>query len=89
MKAIKELFKNEVTKRILLFFNENPNSIDTAKGISVWVECDIDEVRKALSRLVDKGVLINHKTASTNAYSYTNERGIVKVIERYIKNLIR
>jgi predicted transcriptional regulator len=87
MKNIKDLFKNEVTKRILLFFNENPNSIDTVKGISVWVECDIDAAQKALNRLVDRGVLINHKTASTNAYSYTNERPIVKKIEKHIKDL--
>jgi len=85
MKDIKQLFKNEVAKKILLFFNENPQCIDTAKGISVWVGCDVEMVQKTLNKLVTRGVLINHKTASTNAYSYTNERDIVKEIERYIE----
>ena len=85
MKTIKHLFKNEVTKKIILFFNENPHSIDTAKGISVWIGCDLESVQKALGKLVKEGVLINHKTTTTNAYSYTNQKDIIKTIEKYIK----
>ncbi len=85
MKNIKGLFKNDVTKKILFFFNENPHSIDTAKGISVWIGCDLESVQKALSKLVKEGVLINHKTATTNAYSYTNQKNIIKAIEKYVK----
>lgn len=87
MKDIARLFKNEVTRKILLFFNENPHCIDTAKGISVWVGCEVGAVQKALNKLVQKGVLINHKAASTNAYAYTNQRDVVRKIERYIKSL--
>lgn len=85
MKNIEHLFKNAVTKKVLFFFNENPQCIDTAKGISVWVDCDADLVQKTLHKLVKEGILINHKTPSIDAYSYTNQRGIVKRIERYIK----
>ncbi len=87
MKNMERLFKSGATKKILLFFNENPHCIDTAKGISVWVGCDADTVKKALNKLAKQGILINHKTASTDAYSYTNQRDIVKKIERYIKIL--
>lgn len=85
MKNVKHLFKNEVTKKIMLFFNENPHSIDTAKGISVWIGCDLESVQKALGKLVKEGVLINHKTTTTNAYSYTNQKDIIRTIEKYIK----
>ena len=85
MKNIERLFKNEVTKKILLFFDENPHSIDTAKGISVWISCDLESVQKALGKLVKEGMLINHKTATTNAYSYTNQKDTIKAIEKYIK----
>ena len=87
MREIKDLFKNEVIKKILLFFNENPHSIDTAKGISIWVGCEVHAVQKALNRLAEQEVLVRHKTTSTEAYSYTNQRDIVKRIEKYIKNL--
>jgi predicted transcriptional regulator len=88
MKNIERLFKNDIAKKILLFFNENPQCIDTAKGISVWVGCDMVSVQKALNRLVKEGIIINHKATSTNAYSYTNHRIIVKKIERYIKHKV-
>ena len=87
MKNLKSLFKNEVTRKILFFFNENPHSIDTAKGVSIWVGCDRNSVQKALCVLADENILIAHKAASTNAYSYTNKREIVKKIEKHIKKL--
>lgn len=86
MKCVKDLFRNEVSRKILLFFNENTNSIDTAKGISAWIGCDVDAVQKMLNKLVEEGVLVNHKAASTNAYSYTTQKDVVKKIERYIKS---
>lgn len=89
MKNIKRLFKNEIARKIVLFFNENPHCIDTAKGISVWIGCDMDAVQKALNKLVEEGLLVNHKTASTNAYSYTNQKDTVKKIEKHINNLDR
>lgn len=85
MKKIKKLFKNETIKKILLFFNENPQSIDTAKGISIWVGDEADKVCEGLDTLVKEGILVSHKTASTSAYSYTNQRDVVKKIEKYIK----
>ncbi|MFH1854244.1 MAG: hypothetical protein ABH815_02920 [Candidatus Omnitrophota bacterium] len=84
---MKEILKNEVMKKIVLFFNENQHSIDTAKGISVWIGCDSNKVQRSLDKLVKKGILINHKTVSTDAYSYTTERDIIKKIEKYIKTL--
>ncbi|MFC1624299.1 hypothetical protein ACFL28_03150 [Candidatus Omnitrophota bacterium] len=87
MKKIKRLFQSEAAGKILLFFNENPHSIDTAKGISIWVGCDVGIVQKALDRLVDEGILVNHRAASTDAYSYTTQKGVIKKIERYIKTL--
>jgi len=86
MKNIAGLFKSEVIKKILLFFNENPHSIDTAKGISIWIDCDLKAVQNALNKLVKNGILINHKTSSIDAYSYTNQREIIKKVERYVKN---
>ncbi|MBU4342728.1 MAG: hypothetical protein KJ902_03045 [Candidatus Omnitrophica bacterium] len=87
MEKIKTLLKNEAAKKVLLFFNENPHSIDTAKGISIWAGCDVEEVEQALDKLVKNGALINHKTSSINAYSYTTEKAVVKKIERLLEKL--
>ncbi len=88
MKSIKSLFKNEATRKILLFFNENSNCIDTAKGISLWISGDINFTQKALKQLVKEGVITSHTTASTTAYAYTNNKEIVKKIERHVKSML-
>lgn len=88
MKKISRLFKNELTKNILLFFNENPNCIDTAKGISLWIGADAGAIEKALSHLVKEGILVSHTSVSTTAYAYTNNKHLVKKIEKYIKNML-
>ena len=64
MKNIKSLFKNEVSKKVLLFFNENQNCIDTAKGISLWIGGDIDIIQKALNQLVKDGVITSQQDIS-------------------------
>jgi predicted transcriptional regulator len=85
MKNIKSLFNKEFTGKILFFFNENPNCIDTVKGISLWIGGDENSIQKALNQLVKEGVITSHKTSSTTAYAYTNNKEIVKNIEKYIK----
>ena len=88
MKNIKPLLKNEAVRKILLFFNENPNCIDTVKGISLWIGGDMNVIQKALNQLAKEGIIVSHRTASTTAYAYTNNRTIVKKIERCIENIL-
>jgi len=88
MKSIKRLFKNEAARKILLFFNENPNCIDTVKGISLWISGDVNAVQKALNQLIKEGIITSHRTASTAAYAYTNNKEIVKKIEKYVKDML-
>jgi predicted transcriptional regulator len=85
---MKNLFRDEVTGKILLFFNENPHSIDTAKGISVWIGCDINKIQRSLAKLTKMGIVVNHKSMSTNAYSYTTEKDIIKKVEKHIKSMV-
>ncbi|MCX5687320.1 MAG: hypothetical protein NTV71_01525 [Candidatus Omnitrophica bacterium] len=88
MKSIKNLFKNETARKIVLFFNENPNCIDTARGISLWIGWDINIIQKTLNQLVKDGIITSHQTTSTAAYAYTNNKEIVKKIEKYIKSML-
>lgn len=88
MKSIKSLFKNEATRKILLFFNENPNCIDTVKGISLWINGDVNAIQKALNKLMKEGLITSHRTASTAAYAYTNNKEIVKKIEKHVRSMV-
>ncbi len=89
MTNIRSLLKNEVAKKILLFFYENPHSIDTPKGIATWISCDPNNVLKVLNTLVKEGILLIHRTASINAYSLTNKRDVTKEIDKYISKPVK
>jgi hypothetical protein len=85
MEKIENLLKDPAVKKILLFFNDNPNSIDTAKGIALWTGCDIKHAQAGLDKLEAAGIVVRDKTLSTDVYAYTSKRAILKKIESCIK----
>jgi hypothetical protein len=75
-----KILKVKIYRKIIKFFHENQTSIDTARGVATWTNEDIKQVRVALKKLADQGLLIAHKASSTTAYSYTrNEKDIYKI----------
>ena len=63
--------------KILRFFITNPSSIDTPRGIATWTSENIEEVRKALEELTRSNLLKAHRTPSTIAYSFTEDKALI------------
>jgi len=82
---LKKFFNSQLHKQIIVFFQENPNSIDTPRGIAAWVGCSRDEAKKALEELAEAGILNSISTSSTSGYSFTSDKDVVKRIEKLIK----
>jgi predicted transcriptional regulator len=82
---LRKLLKTQAYRKIIRFFHENPNSIDTARGVATWTSQDIRKVRSALKKLADHGLLVPHKVSSTIGYSYTRNKKSVKKIEGLLK----
>ena len=61
--------KSALEKKIMGFFLESEGSIDTPRGISTWINEDLQDVRKALESLDARGLLKAHRTSSTVGYS--------------------
>ena len=80
MRADRSVF-SDIHREIIKFFQENPTCIDTAKGISVWINQDMIKVRKALTDLVRHNILIAHKVTSTTGYSYTQDKKIIRLLK--------
>lgn len=75
-----------IHRKILQFFAENQSSIDTPRGVSVWVNEGLEIVRTALEDLVAMGYLRAHRTSSTVAYSCAlDTRELAKVARRQKK----
>ena len=64
-----QILKSKTHRKILLFFAENEGSVDTPRGISTWINENIQTVRTALEDLVRLGILKAHRTSSTIGYS--------------------
>ena len=76
--------KSDLHREIISFFNENPSSIDTPRGISTWVRGDYLKVKDILNELADAGILIAHKASSTTGYSYTIDPKVIAKIKKVL-----
>ncbi|MBI3315901.1 MAG: hypothetical protein HYZ87_02880 [Candidatus Omnitrophica bacterium] len=66
---LKGFLRSEIHRKILLFFVENQGSVDTPRGVSAWVNENIEKVRVALEELAKEDLLKAHRTSSTVGYS--------------------
>ena len=80
----RKLFNTQIYCEILKFFHENPNAIDTARGVATWTNLDRKKVMAALKKLEKHGILISHKVSSTVGYSYTRNKATVKKVSYFL-----
>jgi predicted transcriptional regulator len=81
---LSEILRSDIHRKILVFFHENPASIDTPRGVATWTNQDIKKVSRALKRLADCGLLVAHKVSSTTGYSYTRDKRMMKKIDKLL-----
>jgi hypothetical protein len=82
---IDKLINSPIKIKICSFFHKNPSAIDTARNIALWINQDFEMVKKELEELADSEVLLTHRTPSTTAYSYTQDRAINSEIKKILK----
>ena len=83
--TLKKILKDRLARDILGFFYENQSSIDTARGVSAWVQRSREEVIPILEELASIGVLEKDSTGSTNAYCYTRSKEIMDIVSRLLE----
>ncbi|MBN3038832.1 MAG: hypothetical protein JW869_05370 [Candidatus Omnitrophica bacterium] len=86
MAEIKKICASTLNRKIIRFFQENPSTVDTSRGIAAWLNFDRKEVKKALDSLVKEKILIPHRIGSSIAYAYTQDKKIIKKIEQSVKS---
>ena len=79
-------FRSKTQQKIMLFFAENDGSVDTPRGISAWINENINTVRQSLEDLVESGFLKAHRTSSTIGYScLLGKKDLAKIYLKYKK----
>ncbi|MFH2144819.1 MAG: hypothetical protein ABII75_02155 [Candidatus Omnitrophota bacterium] len=82
---LEKILSSNPNLKIIRFFYENPQCLDTDKNISVWTGLKLDAVKKALKNLCRHNIIIEHKNSSVPGYSFTNNAGIVAKIKNRFK----
>ena len=85
MVDLKKVCESSLNLKIISFFHENPSTVDTSRGIAAWLNHDREQIQKALNFLVSQNILISHRTSSTIAYAYSQDKEIVEEIERFLQ----
>ena len=81
---LKKFFNSDLHRRIIIFFKENPSSVDSPRGVATWVGYNRRDTKKALDELAEAGVLDSISTSSTSGYSFTQDKQVIKQIEKII-----
>lgn len=86
MLDISKICQSDLHFKIISFFYENQSSVDTVKGISIWVNHRPDEVSKVLEELVNLNILMAHRSEGVTGFAYTQNKEISNSIDNYIQD---
>ncbi len=84
---LKKFFKSDIHKKIIIFFHQNPSSIDTPRGVATWINYDRTKVSSALKELAKNKILNIHKAATATGYSYTSDKKIIEQVKKLLRNI--
>jgi len=88
MDRISKILQSRIKRKIVIFFYENPQSVDSVRGIATWTNIKPKLAKKALEELAKDGILVAHRGSSTTGYAYTQDKNIISQIEAKLSNAI-
>ncbi|NPV70788.1 MAG: hypothetical protein HPY55_09110 [Firmicutes bacterium] len=79
-----------VTKmQLLLFFYNNPFTLDDLEGVSMWVGMNKEDIAGEVEQLCQMGLLIKHGRATNPYYSLTDDPELVEVVRCLVERFTR
>ncbi|MFC1631782.1 hypothetical protein ACFL1I_03250 [Candidatus Omnitrophota bacterium] len=85
MADLKKICRLRMHLKLVSFFHENQSTVDTAQAIAAWLNQSHKEIETSLDYLVNQKILNIHRTGSTVAYGYTQDKKTIDEIENFIK----
>jgi len=81
-----EIKKSLIKTQLIIFFHNNPYTIDTIEGIAMWVGMEEKEIYPELEDLSQAGVLYKYSSERVT-YAYTNSPAIRLAIDEFLHKL--
>ena len=85
VKKIKDILNDETARKIIVFFHDNPGSIDTLSGIAAWVGEGKTRTKDILGRLVSLGILDKDITGAAKGYCYTRDEKTIRSVDKLLR----
>jgi len=76
-RAIDDLLKLE----LVVFLHQNPDTLDSAEGLSIRMGYASESITQALCCLVDAGLVVRHGDGERAVFRYTDDRDLRCLVE--------
>ena len=76
-----------IERKILKFFQEHPQAVETVRGIATWLGHEAEAVEEALKGLVGRKWLIADQTSVVRGYTLTGDDRVLTQIQEALEGL--
>ena len=83
---LEKILKSKTNLKIIKFFDQHPQCIDTAEGVSTWTGISLKTTNAALKKLIRHKIILEYKSLSTTAYAYTHDKKIATKVHNWFKS---
>ncbi|HIE52012.1 MAG TPA: hypothetical protein EYP85_09655 [Armatimonadetes bacterium] len=70
---------------LLVFFYQNPDTIDSASGIATWVGHEEEQVVKELAELAAARLIERHQVRGETVYTRSNDPDIRRMVDDFME----
>ena len=74
-----------IQRRILRFFQEHPQAVETVRGIATWVGVESELISEALKELLEKRWLTADETSAVTGYALTQDDHLLAQIRQVVE----
>ena len=78
-----------IQRRILGFFQEHPQAVETVRGIAIWVGVESEPISEALKELLEKRWLTADETSAVTGYALTQDEHLLGQIRQVVERETR
>lgn len=74
-----------VQKKVIRFFRDHPNAVETLRGLGTWVGVEEEKVREAVKRLLGRKWLEADETSAVTGYALTRDARLLAEMKEAIE----
>ena len=74
-----------IQRKILHFFQEQPQAVETARGVATWIGVEMEMITEAVQDLLKRRWLTADETSAVTGYALTRDERLLEQIQEALK----